>query len=52
MKFEERSLEGEEGRAIFHPSPFAQEGGIGNVFQLFSDELNAIIKQLNETLAA
>lgn len=31
---------------------FAQEGGLGKVYQLFGDELNILIEQLNETLAA
>jgi type I restriction enzyme R subunit len=31
---------------------FAQDGGLGKVYQLFSDELNALLEQLNETLAA
>ena len=33
-------------------APFAQEGGLGKVYQLFGDELNTLIEQLNETLAA
>ena len=32
--------------------PFAQEGGLGKVHQLFGEELNIIIEQLNEALAA
>ena len=36
----------------FEYAPFAQEGGLGKVYQLFGDELNALIEQLNETLAA
>lgn len=36
----------------FEYAPFAQEGGLGKVHQLFGDELNAIIEELNETLAA
>ena len=31
---------------------FAQEGGLGKVYQLFGDELNTLIEQLNESLAA
>jgi len=31
---------------------FAQEGGLGKVHQLFGDELNTLIEQINETLAA
>ena len=29
-----------------------QEGGLGEVHQLFGDKLNTIIEELNETLAA
>ena len=36
----------------FELSPFTQEGGLGKVHQLFGDKLNAIIEELNETLAA
>jgi type I restriction enzyme R subunit len=36
----------------FDYAPFAQQGGLGKVNQLFGDELNAIIEQLNEALAA
>ncbi len=36
----------------FEYAPFAQEGGLGRVYQLFGDELNPLIEQLNETLAA
>ena len=36
----------------FEYAPFAQEGGLGKVYQLFGDELNALIEQLNESLAA
>ena len=36
----------------FEYAPFAQEGGLGKVHQLFGDQLNAIIEELNETLAA
>ncbi|WP_082098211.1 type I restriction-modification enzyme R subunit C-terminal domain-containing protein [Sulfuricella sp. T08] len=36
----------------FEYAPFAQEGGLGKVHQLFGDELNNLIEQLNETLAA
>ena len=31
---------------------FAQEGGLGKVYQIFGDELNVIIEELNEALAA
>lgn len=36
----------------FEHAPFAQEGGLGKVYQLFGDELNTLIEQLNESLAA
>jgi len=36
----------------FEYAPFAQEGGLGKVYQLFGAELNTIIEQLNESLAA
>jgi type I restriction enzyme R subunit len=36
----------------FDYAPFAQEGGLGKVYQLFGDELNVIIEELNESLAA
>ncbi|RCX32809.1 type I restriction-modification enzyme R subunit C-terminal domain-containing protein [Thioalbus denitrificans] len=36
----------------FEYAPFAQEGGLGKVYQLFGDKLNAIIEELNEMLAA
>jgi type I restriction enzyme R subunit len=36
----------------FEYAPFAQEGGLGKVHQLFGDELNTLIEQLNESLAA
>ena len=36
----------------FEYSPFSQHGGLGKVHQLFGDKLNAIIEELNETLAA
>lgn len=36
----------------FEYAPFAQEGGLGKVHQLFGDKLCAIIEELNETLAA
>jgi type I restriction enzyme, R subunit len=39
-------------RDDFEYAPFAQEGGLGKVHQLFGDGLNAIIEELNETLAA
>jgi len=36
----------------FEYVPFSQEGGLGKVYQLFGDELNDIIDELNEALAA
>jgi type I restriction enzyme R subunit len=36
----------------FEYAPFAQQGGLGKVYQLFGDGLNPLIEQLNETLAA
>ena len=36
----------------FDYAPFAQQGGLGKVYQLFGDELNVIIEELNEALAA
>jgi type I restriction enzyme, R subunit len=36
----------------FEYAPFAQEGGLGKVYQLFGDELNTLIEQLNVSLAA
>ncbi|MBI3432959.1 MAG: DEAD/DEAH box helicase family protein [Hydrogenophilales bacterium] len=36
----------------FEYAPFAQEGGLGKVYQLFGDELSSLIEQLNESLAA
>jgi type I restriction enzyme R subunit len=36
----------------FEYAPFAQQGGLGKVYQLFGDKLNAMIEELNETLAA
>ncbi len=36
----------------FEYAPFAQEGGLGKVHQLFGTELNKMIEELNGTLAA
>ncbi|WP_027714110.1 DEAD/DEAH box helicase family protein [Desulfuromonas sp. TF] len=36
----------------FDYAPFAQEGGIGKVWQLFGEDLNLILDELNGTLAA
>jgi len=35
----------------FNYAPFVQAGGLGKVHQLFGDKLNAMIDELNETLA-
>ena len=39
-------------RGDFEYAPFAQEGGLGKVHQLFGNELNMIIDELNGVLAA
>ncbi len=36
----------------FDYAPFSQQGGLGKVHQLFGEELDVIIEQLNEVLAA
>jgi type I restriction enzyme R subunit len=36
----------------FDYAPFAQEGGLGKVHQVFGDNLSGIIEELNGTLAA
>ena len=36
----------------FDYAPFAQEGGIGKVYQVFGDELKNILEEMNEVLAA
>jgi len=36
----------------FEYTPFAQRGGMGRVYQIFGDELNSLLDELNETLAA
>jgi len=36
----------------FEYAPFSQKGGIGKAYQLFGDELNAVLDELNERLAA
>ncbi len=36
----------------FDYAPFAQQGGLGKVHQVFGDELNKIIEELNGVLAA
>ena len=36
----------------FEFAPFAQEGGLGKVYQLFGAQLNELIEELNVALAA
>ena len=36
----------------FELSPFNQKGGLGKVHQLFGDDLNPLLEELNEALAA
>jgi type I restriction enzyme R subunit len=36
----------------FDYAPFSQEGGLGKVHQVFGDELNNVVEELNEVLAA
>ena len=36
----------------FEYAPFAQQGGLGKVYQLFGDRFSEIIEELNEALAA
>lgn len=36
----------------FDYAPFAQQGGLGKVYQIFGEKLNVIIEALNEALAA
>jgi len=36
----------------FEHAPFAQEGGLGKVHQVFGVELNMMIEELNGALAA
>ena len=36
----------------FEYAPFAQEGGLGKVHQVFGAELNKMIEELNGVLAA
>ncbi len=36
----------------FEYAPFSQHGGLGRVHQLFGDKLNAMVEELNESLAA
>jgi type I restriction enzyme R subunit len=43
---------GMSGATDFYYAPFAQEGGLGKVHQLFGEEFNVIIEELNEALAA
>jgi type I restriction enzyme R subunit len=45
---------GNKLKELYHRgyAPFSQEGGLGKVYQLFGDELNDILDELNEALAA
>ncbi|MCP3873128.1 MAG: hypothetical protein GY699_08240, partial [Desulfobacteraceae bacterium] len=36
----------------FEYTPFSQQGGLGKVHQLFGDELNDILNELNRALSA
>ena len=36
----------------FEYTPFNEEGGIGKVHQVFGDEFNRLLDELNEVLAA
>ena len=36
----------------FEYAPFSQEGGIGRVYQVFGDDLNVILDDLNKQLVA
>ncbi len=36
----------------FDYAPFAQQGGLGKVHQVFGDELNKLLEEMNEVLAA
>ncbi len=36
----------------FEYTPFNEEGGIGKVYQVFGDEFNRLLDELNEALAA
>ena len=36
----------------FEYSPFDAKGGLGKMYQLFGDNMNSIIEELNEVLAA
>jgi type I restriction enzyme R subunit len=36
----------------FEYAPFAQRGGIGRVYEVFGDELDGLLAELNEVLAA
>ncbi|MBU0728247.1 MAG: hypothetical protein KKE17_08110 [Proteobacteria bacterium] len=40
------------GGTDFDYAPFAQQGGLGRVYQLFGEDLTVIIEELNEALAA
>ena len=49
-----RSYRRESGIEVddFDLAPFAQEGGLGKVHQVFGDDLNKILDELNGVLAA
>ena len=34
----------------FECAPFARDGGLGKVFRLFGEQLNAVVDELTETL--
>ncbi len=36
----------------FEYAPFSQKGGLGKVYQVFGSELNRLLDELNEVLAA
>ncbi len=36
----------------FEYTPFNEEGGIGKVYQVFGNEFNKLLDELNEVLAA
>lgn len=43
---------GMSGATDFDYAPFFQQGGLGKVHKLFGEDLNMIIEELNEALAA
>ena len=40
------------GTDDFDYAPFAQEGGIGKVYQLFGEKLSGVLEDLNKKLAS